>query len=80
MSRSSTIEHWYERNHIRRPKSAEATTARRQALRRVGRPYKAQWPYKRYRQQQEITWSEVLAILGIGLLAIPLSMALEIYR
>jgi hypothetical protein len=69
--------------HSLRPTSgtphAEATTARRQALRRVGRPYKAQWPYKRYRQQQEITWSEVLAILGIGLLAIPLSMALEIY-
>ena len=75
MSRSSTVEHWYERNHVRNP---AAVTARRQALRQAGLPYSRR--AVRHGRQKAPGRGEVLLIIGLSLLAIPLCMAIEIYR
>ena len=78
MRRSATVEHWYERNHVRSPKSARATTARRQAMRRVGqRP--SRHMVRHYRRQKTVSWRQVVGIILLGLLTIPVSMAVAIY-
>lgn len=61
-----TVEHWYERNHVPQAKSAEATTARRQRLRKAGKPwdYLPMQPRRKSRRQSEVT--EHLAVVAAG--------------